>query len=158
MLAADGSIIFRQQPDGRILTTMFPRQPSDLEVGAPPVAPAQVERTLARLAEVVPALGNVKIERAWSGVEGYLPDMLPVLSPSHTTEGVIHAFGFSGHGYQLAPGVGRAVADLVTRGRAGVPIAAFDIARYKSNVTPDERLAREFTTSQVASVARTSGS
>ena len=157
MLAADGSIIFRQRPDGRILTTMFPRQPGDLDKGAPPVAPAQIERTLSRLAEVVSALGNVTVERAWSGVEGYLPDMLPVLSPSRTTEGVIHAFGFSGHGYQLSPGVGRAVADLVTKGLAGVPIAAFDIARYKGDVVPDERLGREFVATQVASVTKTSG-
>ncbi len=157
MLAADGSIIFRQRPDGRILTTMFPRQPGDLDTGAPPVAPAQVERTLSRLAEVVPALRTVTVERAWSGVEGYLPDMLPVLSPSRTTGDVVHAFGFSGHGYQLAPGVGRAVADLITRGAAGVPIAAFDIARFNGEVTPDERLGREFTAAQVDDVSKTTG-
>ena len=149
MLAADGSIIFRQRPDGRILTTMFPRQPGDLDTGMAPIAPAQIERTLRRLADVVPALGNVTVEHSWSGVEGYLPDMLPVLTPSRTTEGVIHAFGFSGHGYQLAPGVGRAIAELVTTGRAGVPITAFDIARYKGEVVPDERLGQEFEVSQL---------
>ena len=157
MLAADGSIIFRQRPDGRILTTMFPRQPGNLENGMPPIKPAQIERTLTRLAEVVPALGNVTVEQAWSGVEGYLPDMLPVLSPSRTTEGVIHAFGFSGHGYQLSPGVGRAIADLVTKERAGVPIAAFDIARFKGEVVPDDRFKREFEMSAVASATRTGG-
>ncbi len=149
MLAADGSIIFRQRPDGRILTTMFPRQPGDLDTGMAPIAPPQIERTLKRLADVVPALGNVAVEHSWSGVEGYLPDMLPVLSPSRTIEGVIHAFGFSGHGYQLAPGVGRAIAELVTTGMAGVPITAFDIARYKGEVVPDERLGQEFEVPQV---------
>lgn len=144
MLAADGSIIFRQRADGRVLTTMFPRQASDLETGAPPIAQAQIARTLARLAEVVPSLAGVRHEQAWSGVEGYLPDMLPVLSPSRTMQGVVHAFGFSGHGYQLSPGVGRAVADLVTEGAAGVPISAFAVERYRGAVTPDERLAREF--------------
>ena len=114
-----------------------------------PIAPTQIERTLRRLADVVPALGNVTVEHSWSGVEGYLPDMLPVLSPSRTTEGVIHAFGFSGHGYQLAPGVGRAIAELVTTGMAGVPITAFDIARYKGEVVPDERLGQEFEVPQV---------
>lgn len=153
MLAADGSIIFRQRGDGRVLTTMFPRQPGDLDDGMPPVAAEQVRRTLARLGEVVPALGNAVMEQAWSGIEGYLPDMLPVISPSRTTPGVIHAFGFSGHGFQLAPGVGRVVADLVTQGRAGVPIAAFDIARYQGEVAPDERLHREFEPAQVAGLA-----
>lgn len=154
MLAADGSIIFRQRGDGRILTTMFPRQPSDLDTGASTVGKLQIDRTLRRLAEVVPSLDNLTVERAWSGVEGYLPDMLPVLSPSSTTPGVIHAFGLSGHGYQLSPGVGRVVADLVTQGSAAVPIEAFDIVRHKGEVMPDERLSREFVARQVAAFAR----
>lgn len=155
MLAADGSIIFRQRLDGRILTTMFPRLPGDLDKGMRPVEPSQVVRTLTRLGDVVPALGNVTAELAWSGVEGYLPDMLPVISPSGTTPGVVHAFGFSGHGYQLAPGLARAVTDIICSGRAGVPLNAFDIGRFKGDVAPDERLQREFDPVQVAGVTAT---
>jgi hypothetical protein len=35
-----------------------------------------------------------------------------------------------------------------------VPIAAFDIARYKGDVAPDERFEREFETPAVASLTK----
>ena len=44
--------------------------------------------------------------RAWSGIEGYCADMLPVIGKSETTPGLFHAFGFCGHGFQLGPGAG----------------------------------------------------
>ena len=44
------------------------------------------------------------------------PDRNPVIGHSRTTPGLIHAFGFSGAGFQIAPGVGEVVADLVRDG------------------------------------------
>ena len=44
--------------------------------------------------------------------------------------GLFHAFGFSGHGYQLAPGVGAVMADLIADGRSDKPIDAFSIRRW----------------------------
>ena len=84
------------------------------------------------------------IGRVWSGVEGYLPDMLPVIGWSRTTPGFMHAFGFSGHGFQLAPGVGAVVADLIAEGRTETGIEAFSIARFAGGVMPDARLWQEF--------------
>ena len=56
--------------------------------------------------------------------------MLPVFGWSRTTPGLVHAFGFSGHGFQLAPGVGAVVADLIAEGRTETGIEAFSIARF----------------------------
>lgn len=158
MLAVDGSIIFRQRPDGALITSSFPRQPSDLETGAAPIPAERMRRDLDRLADVLPALQGISPRRAWSGIEGYMPDMLPVIGESGTTAGVIHAFGFSGHGFQLAPGVGRVVCDLVVQGRSEIPVAAFSIARLRDGVTADERLGREFDPALVAAATRTNGS
>jgi sarcosine oxidase, subunit beta len=157
MLAVDGSIIFRQTASGEVITSSFPRQPSDLDTGAAPIPQERIARDLTRLAEVVPALRAVDARRAWSGVEGYLPDMLPVLGASHTTPGVVHAFGFSGHGFQLAPGVGRVVADLIVDGRSDIPIPALSIARFAAGVATDERLAREFEPAAVTRATRPTG-
>jgi sarcosine oxidase, subunit beta len=77
-------------------------------------------------------------------VEGYLPDMLPVIGWSRTTPGLLHAFGFSGHGFQLAPGVGAVVADLIVDGKSQTPIESFSIGRFAGDVMPDEKLWREF--------------
>jgi sarcosine oxidase subunit beta len=42
---------------------------------------------------------------------------------------VWHVFGFSGHGFQLVPVVGAAIADLVVRGGTNRPLAAFAAER-----------------------------
>jgi sarcosine oxidase subunit beta len=80
--------------------------------------------------ELLPALKNAHIIRTWSGTEGYLPDRQPVIGPSATTPGLIHAFGFAGGGFQLGPGVGAVLADLVQSGESATPIDAFSISRF----------------------------
>jgi len=59
-----------------------------------------------------------------------------VLGPSLTTPGLIHAFGFSGAGFQIAPGVGEVLAELVRDGRTPTPIEAFSIARFTAGSPP----------------------
>ena len=99
-------LMFRPGRNGEAVAGSFPRVQADIATGAAAVPGDRVERGLARLAEVVPGLGRMRAGRVWSGIEGYLPDMLPVIGWSRTTPGLLHAFGFSGHGFQLAPGVG----------------------------------------------------
>ena len=86
--------------------------------------------TLQRTALVIPRVADVNIIRMWSGVEGCTPDQLPVLGLSATTPGVIHAFGFSGHGFCLGPGVGAVVSELVLDGASKTPTEAFNISRF----------------------------
>jgi sarcosine oxidase subunit beta len=81
-------------------------------------------------ADLLPALRHAHIIRTWSGTEGYLPDRLPVIGPSATTPGLIHAFGFAGGGFQLGPAVGAVLADLVRGGTTATPIDAFSISRF----------------------------
>ena len=142
--AIDGSVLLRPGHDGEAVAGSFPRVKADLATGRAEVPPDRVQRGLARLLDVAPGLGPFAIGRVWSGVEGYLPDMLPVLGWSRTTPGFMHAFGFSGHGFQLAPGVGAVVADLIAEGRTETGIEAFSIARFAGGVMPDARLWQEF--------------
>jgi sarcosine oxidase subunit beta len=81
-------------------------------------------------ADLLPALRHAHIIRTWSGTEGYLPDRLPVIGPSATTPGLIHAFGFAGGGFQLGPAVGAVLADLVRGGTTATPTDAFSISRF----------------------------
>jgi len=92
---------------------------------------AEVTAKAARLAVgLVPRLATAQVIRTWSGIEGVMPDGLPVIGFSETTPGLIHAFGFSGHGFQLGPGVGAVLCDLVADGSTQTPIAAFHINRF----------------------------
>jgi sarcosine oxidase subunit beta len=83
-----------------------------------------------RTINLVPALANAHVIRTWSGMDGEMPDHIPVIGPSPTTPGLLHAFGFSGHGFQLGPVIGEIIAELVTAGRSISPLAPFAIERF----------------------------
>jgi sarcosine oxidase subunit beta len=143
--AVDGSTIFRQVPRGNVVVAGYPRGPSDARNNRAPVAPLKTVAHMARLIEVVPALASCHVIRVWSGIEAYLPDMLPVLGPSATTPGLFHAFGFCGHGFQLAPGVGLVLSELIVDGASPTPLRGFEISRFKgSGQAEAEQFRREF--------------
>lgn len=89
-----------------------------------------------RLRQVAPALGRINVIRTWSGVEGYTADDRPVISASSQVEGLYYAFAFCGHGFQLGPGVGDVMAELIATGASSTPIDAFDIARFAAPTPP----------------------
>ena len=79
---------------------------------------------------LLPGLRDALLIRTWSGVEGETPDSNPIIGFSNTTPRLVHAFGFSGGGFLLAPGVGEVLAELVTEGATSTPIEAFAIGRF----------------------------
>ena len=68
--------------------------------------------------------------------------------------GLIHAFGFSGHGFQLAPGVGAVLAELIATGATETPIDAFSLARFAGALAFDDKLWHEFDPELVARFRR----
>ena len=80
--------------------------------------------------ELFPLMRQATIVRAWAGIEAYMPDSIPVVGPSATSEGVFHQFGFSTHGFQLGPGTGAVIAELVATGKTNVPIDGLEIGRF----------------------------
>ena len=83
----------------------------------------------AAAAALFPAMRGARILRCWAGIEGKMPDGIPVIGAG-MEEGVFHAFGFSAHGFALSPIVGKIIADLVATGAADLPIGAFSIGRF----------------------------
>jgi sarcosine oxidase subunit beta len=142
--AVDGSIIFRQIPRGNVLVTGWPRGAFDPVANRAPVDPAKTLAHMSRLLGVAPSLAHCQVIRVWSGIEAYSPDMLPVLGPSAKVAGLFHAFGFSGHGFQLAPGVGLVMSELVADGTTATPLAPFSIARFAGPIEAGDQLRREF--------------
>ncbi|TCT11083.1 NAD(P)/FAD-dependent oxidoreductase [Paralcaligenes ureilyticus] len=67
--------------------------------------------------DLFPGVRNVRIVRVWAGLEAKTEDLLPIVGPSPNAPGVFHAFGFSGHGFQLVPIVGAVLTDLIVRGK-----------------------------------------
>jgi sarcosine oxidase subunit beta len=91
------------------------------------------EASLAAMAsalDIVPGLAGSHVIRTWTGIDGQMPDQIPVIGFSSTTPNLVHAFGFSGHGFQLGPVVGEIIAELVTQGRSASPLEPFTIDRF----------------------------
>ena len=72
--------------------------------------------------DLFPSIGPVRIVRTWAGMEAKTDDHLPVIGASPNASGCYHAFGFSGHGFQLVPVVGAILADLIVHGGTRRPI------------------------------------
>jgi sarcosine oxidase subunit beta len=142
--AVDGMIIFRQIPRGNVIVAGYPRGTSNAARDRAPVNPTRTLTNMRRLIETVPRLAGASLIRVWSGIEGYLPDLLPIIGKSRTTPGLFHAFGFCGHGFQLGPGVGLVLSELIADGSTQTPLRDFDIARFEGAVAADERFKSEF--------------
>jgi sarcosine oxidase subunit beta len=80
--------------------------------------------------DLFPIMRGVQVVRAWAGIEARMPDDIPVIGPSRRHEGLWHSFGYSAHGFQMGPIVGRIVADLVTGRETPFDLRPFDIARF----------------------------
>jgi FAD-dependent oxidoreductase domain-containing protein 1 len=70
------------------------------------------------LAHRIPAFEAAKLERAWAGYfEMNTFDQNGILGPHASLENLLFMNGFSGHGMQQSPIVGRAIAELIVHGR-----------------------------------------
>jgi sarcosine oxidase subunit beta len=130
-VAVVGGVYLRQVTGGGIVFGGGPRGPALRDEGRAYVLPEHTIAQMSGVRRLVPALAELAILRVWGGIEGLLPDEIPVIGPSRTTPGLYHAFGFSGHGFQLGPAVGAVLAELIVDGRTETPIEAFDIARFQ---------------------------
>ena len=69
---------------------------------------------------------------SWSGLYEVTPDHHAVLGPAAGIPGLFVVSGFSGHGVMHAPAAGRAVAELVVRGRSDtVDVTPLALDRFR---------------------------
>lgn len=93
---------------------------------------AFIDVTVDRVGTRFPGFTGAAITGSYAGCYDVTPDWNPVIS--HTgIDGLVVAAGFSGHGFKIAPAVGRLVADLVVDGRSAdprIPESDFRLARF----------------------------
>ncbi len=94
---------------------------SDLHAAGEPAAAAPGWRAAVRagLESLLPRLLAVEFPHLVAGVYDVTPDHNPLVGPVPGADGVWVAAGFSGHGFMIAPAIGRLLAEAVAGGDPG---------------------------------------
>jgi len=98
--------------------------------------PANLEGNWNEACAILPAVATQRVQDAWCGLEAMSADNIPFVGALRAMRGLIVATGFSGHGFAIAPAIGRALADQL----AGKPVPELDGLR------PDRTLSESVTT------------
>jgi len=119
---------FRQELDGLLLSGPLDLEPSfNLNIDYEAMAEAS-ENAIYR----VPVLEKACIARGWAGLYEISPDYHAILGRVSEVEGFILANGFSGHGFQHSPAVGRVIAELIMDGKATtIDISSLSLKRFE---------------------------
>jgi sarcosine oxidase, subunit beta len=125
---SDG-LYFSQTMRGEIVGGVSVAHPTGTDAGMPssPRFLTAMSRALVRL---VPRLATLGVLRAWSGFYDDTPDGLPVIGEDPRLRGFVHANGFGGHGFMLAPAASRRVARAVLGESTDLDPAQFAPGRF----------------------------
>jgi glycine/D-amino acid oxidase-like deaminating enzyme len=89
------------------------------------------ERLLPTAVSVFPPLAEAGLASSWCGLYEMTPDRHPIVGPA-PVEGLWLANGFSGHGFQHAPVIGKILAELIVDGEARtVDVAELGLGRFE---------------------------
>jgi glycine/D-amino acid oxidase-like deaminating enzyme len=91
------------------------------------------------LAEFVPAWDRLKLVRGWAGLyDVNTLDHNAIIGESPEVRGLYLATGFSGHGLQQGPAVGRYLAERITRQTVSLDLSIFSPRRILENMPLSE--------------------
>jgi glycine/D-amino acid oxidase-like deaminating enzyme len=128
----------RPEPNGEVLfgnSDLSHVQDADPDDYLNRATEAFVDLTVDRVGTRFPGFTGAAITGSYAGCYDVTPDWNPVISRTGI-DGLVVAAGFSGHGFKIAPAVGRLVADLVVDGRSAdprIPETDFRLSRFAEN-------------------------
>lgn len=82
------------------------------------------------LNEMFPQLSSTPIVETWAGMVETSPDVVPMIGAIDEVPGFHLATGFSGHGFGLGPGAGKAIAGMLTGNDTGIDLAPLRLSRF----------------------------
>jgi glycine/D-amino acid oxidase-like deaminating enzyme len=90
------------------------------------------EELLPTAVRVFPPLEAASVEHSWVGLYEMTPDRHPIIGEAPGVAGFYLANGFSGHGFQHAPVVGKLLAELIVGGAATtVDVSSLGLDRFE---------------------------
>jgi sarcosine oxidase subunit beta len=96
-----------------------------------------MERVVEVAVHRAPILEKARMLKGWAGLYEITPDDNPIIGEVPFLKGFFCAVGFSGHGFQHGPAVGRIVSELISRGRTDFDLSPFSFDRFQK--TPGRR-------------------
>ena len=100
--AAGRPLSFKQMPNGTVVIGGGRRGIADPARNRSEILFSQLNLTAETAISLFPIMAEATIIRSWSGIEGCMPDEIPVIGPSKRHEGIFYAFGFSARGSSWA--------------------------------------------------------
>ncbi len=107
------------------------RSPHDLERELIWVDPMQMAKAAKIMVEIMPGLKKAQMMRCWTALEGCLKDKVPIVDQSRKVPGLFHVCGFTAHGFQLAPMMGRVMSQLILGQKPEMPLDDFRSDRFE---------------------------
>jgi sarcosine oxidase subunit beta len=120
----------KQMPNGSVVIGGGYEGPIDAEARVGRALQRNVAANVTTAVGLFPRLRAARIARSWAGIEGWTGDGLPVLGPSRRVPRLVHAFGFSAHGFALVPLVGRLVTAMIEGRTQNLPLEPFRPGRF----------------------------
>jgi glycine oxidase len=101
--------------------------------------PSESARTvlLQRAHQLMPAMAQATLLEQTACLRPVTPDWLPIIGRAPGWQNVYLATGGAKKGILLAPGMGQAIADLITTGHTALPVAPYTPERFAGIVTAD---------------------
>lgn len=100
-----------------------------------------LERVIDAAIHRAPVLEKAEILRGWGGLYAITPDENPIIGAVPEVKGFFCAVGFSGHGFQHGPAVGRILAELISKERTDFDLTPFSHDRFGKIKGKSERRA-----------------
>lgn len=92
------------------------------------------------LTRACPVLGRVKVLRQWAGCYDLTPDQSPIVGQVDEVDDFFQASGFMGHGFMMAPAVGKRLARMLATGETPEPFGAWAHRRFKQGTAVSEAM------------------
>jgi sarcosine oxidase subunit beta len=83
------------------------------------------------LVRACPVLAKVRVLRQWAGCYDLTPDANPIVGPVDEVVGFHQASGFMGHGFMMAPIVGKLLAEAIVKGTPEPRFEAWALRRFR---------------------------
>jgi sarcosine oxidase subunit beta len=129
ILEIDTAFYFRGEGPGILMGMSDPNEPPSYNLNWDY---SFMEKVIEQAVHRAPVLEECEINRGWGGLYDITPDDNPIIGRLPEAQGFFCAIGFSGHGFQQAPTVGRILSELILDGHTDFDLTPFAYDRFQS--------------------------